>query len=496
MIDPTKLPPAVQRALLDEDTRRSLLTYHRRAFAISHGGQSIMLAPYIDAMCHAVQQVGLGNVTRQIITVPPRHGKSEITCASFGSWMLGQDPTIKIMVASYGLELSGPQIANARRLIGTADYARVFPKTKIQRGKDRGDVFGTTAGGEMRAVSQGGAVTGHGADILIVDDLSKADEALTPAGRAKAITFYTNTLPSRFDNPMDGRIIVIQQRLHEYDLVGFLLGVPGFQHLNLPAIAEEDQTIPLTGGQVWHRKKGELLHPERISLEYLNEQRLIMGPRGYGAQYQQNPIASDGSLIHLEWFGQYETEKHRLNYHKMVQSWDPAITQGRYSDYSVGMTWGYQHGKWYLLDLIREKLEFPALRQRMIDWHVHWKADALIIEGASIGHALWAEAKRAGLPGTVICPTPKLSKVDRLAARTAQLATGDYHLPVSAPWLTDLRHELVAFPDGAHDDQVDALTQFLEFVFDRPRWPTATYDALGRKTDPIIRSTRRPLGYG
>lgn len=493
---PPDLPPKVRRAILDEMIRRSVLLYHQHVgFPGMHGGRSPVMSPYIDAICHALEQVAQGNISRLIITVPPRHGKSEITAASFGSWMFGNDPTLKIMVASYGIELAGPQVANARRLIGSPGYKRLFPATKVQRGKDRIDIFGTTAGGEFRAVSQGGAATGFGADILIVDDLSKADEALTLAGREKAITFYRNSLPSRFDNPADGRVIIIQQRLHEEDLVGFLLGVGGFYHLNLPAVAEYDEVIPLTGGREWRRKKGDLLDPVRFPQFYLDQQRLLMGNRYYGAQYQQDPIVADGALIKWEWFGQYERVKHRLNYQKIVQSWDPAITERINSDYSVGQTWGHQNGQWYLLDQIREKLPFPRLRERMIEWHRQWKADALIIEGVSVGLSLWQEMKRAELPGLTICPSPKGSKEDRLAACSTQLETGDYHLPQSAPWLPDFRRELLAFPDGKNDDQVDAMVQFLEFVYDRPSWVRATYGRDGRRNDPIIRKSRNRSVY-
>ncbi|ATE66199.1 phage terminase large subunit [Rhizorhabdus dicambivorans] len=493
---PPVISPRVVRAIADELNRRSLLYYHKNlGFPVLHGGQPPVMAPYIEAICYVLQELAEGRIKRLIITVPPRHGKSEITAASFGSWMFGQDPSLKIMLASYGIELSGPQVANAKAIIASDRFRRIFPRTRIKRGMNRADVFGTTAGGEFRAVSQGGAATGFGADILIVDDLSKADEALTFAGREKAITFYRNSLPSRFDNPADGRVIVIQQRLHEEDLVGFLLDVGGFYHLNLPAMAEFDEVIPLSGGREWYRRKGDLLDPIRFPQSYLDHQRLLMGNRFYAAQYQQDPIASDGSLIKWAWFGQYSRVKNRSYYLKIVQSWDPAITERIHSDYSVGQTWGYRDGKWYLLDLIRAKLEYPRLRERVLEWHRQWRADALLIEGVSIGLSLAQDMRREMLPGKIVSETPRGSKQDRLASRSAQLETGDYLLPEAAPWLADFRRELLAFPDGRHDDQVDAMVQFLEFVYDRPSWVRATYGPDGRRTDPIIRSSLRRRSY-
>ncbi len=221
--DVRALDPARQTRIVDELCRRSLLAFHMRAFAIGHPDQRLVMAPYIDAMCHQLERVHQGECKRLIVTVPPRHGKSEMASVSFPAWALGHDPSLKFMIVSYGLELSRLHAEKARTLVGDARYQRLFPGTHVPRGKDKSHVFGTTAGGEWRAISTGGAVTGFGANILIIDDLHKADEALTPLGREAAIQFYQNSLLSRFDDPANARIIVIQQRLHEEDIVGWLL---------------------------------------------------------------------------------------------------------------------------------------------------------------------------------------------------------------------------------------------------------------------------------
>ncbi|OYZ86408.1 MAG: hypothetical protein B7Y00_06465 [Sphingomonadales bacterium 17-56-6] len=312
--------------------------------------------------------------------------------------------------------------------------------------------------------------------------------------RESAILTFKSTFFSRFDNLADGRIIIVQQRLHEDDLVGWALRHGDWHHLNLPAVAEEDQSIALPRGKIWHRKKGDLLAPNRVPLSYLEEQKLIMGNRLYNAQYQQNPAVAEGSLIDMQWFGQYDETPKRSFFHKIVQSWDPAATDHITSDYSVGMTWGFRDGQWYLLDLIRIKAGFNDVLERTIAWHRRWKADSLIIEGASIGYALYEQVKKAKLPGIIRCPTPRFSKQDRLAGRTAQLATGDYLLPASAPWLPAFRHELLAFPDGRNDDQVDAMVQFLEFVFSSSQWVERQYDSTGRPIRPL-RPERRPRYY-
>lgn len=489
-----KPSPDVRRALYDELLRRSLGHFHSEAFSILHGGEQIEPGPYIEAMVHVLEQVARGDIKRLIITLPPRHGKSELVSGSFGAWLMGNDPTVKVTVASYGMDLARPLVDKARTIMRDPKYRQLFPQTQIQQGKDKAELFATTNGGEFRAATRAGAMTGLGTHFLIVDDFQKAAEALSLVERESAILTFKSTFFSRFDNLADGRIIIVQQRLHEDDLVGWALRHGNWHHLNLPAVAEEDQTIPLPRGKIWCRKKGDLLAPKRVPLSYLEEQKLIMGSRLYNAQYQQNPAVAEGSLIDMQWFGQYDEAPQRSFFHKIVQSWDPAITERITSDYSVGMTWGFRDAEWYLLDLIRIQAGFNNVLERTIAWHRQWKADALIIEGASIGHALYEQVQKAKLPGIIRCPTPRFSKQDRLAGRTAQLATGDYLLPASAPWLPALRHELLAFPDGRNDDQVDAMVQFLEFVFSSSQWIERQYDSTGRPMRPS-RPERRPRYY-
>lgn len=493
MTSSSPLSPEARRALYDELLRRSLGHFHAEAFSLLHG-QQLEPGPHIDAMVHVLEQVALGTIKRLIITLPPRQGKSELVSGSFGAWLLGNDPAAKVTVASYGQHLATPLVDKTRSIMRSERYRQLFAQSRIKAGKDRAELFGTTKGGEVRAATRAGAMTGLGTHFLILDDFQKAAEALSAAERENAINTFKSTFFTRFDNLADGRIIIVQQRLHEDDLVGWASRHGNWHHLNLPAVAEEDQTIPLSRGQVWHRKKGEILH-SRLTFEYLEEQKLLMGLPMYNAQYQQNPGVAEGSLIDWQWFGQYDEQPPRRFFHRIVQSWDPAITERITSDYSVGMTWGYRDGEWYLLDLIRVQAAFTKLLERVIGWHRQWRADALVIEGVSIGHALYEQVRAAQLPGIIRCPTPRHSKQDRLAGCTAQLATGDYLLPASADWLPALRHELLAFPEGRNDDQVDAMVQFLEFAFSNGRWADTQYDSRGRPLRPM-RPERRSPYYG
>ena len=370
------------------------------------------------------------------------------------------------------------------------EYHRLFPATRIERGKDTSEFFATTKGGSVRAVSKDGAVTGLGTHFLIVDDFHKADDSNSPGELESAVEAFKSSFVNRFDNLADSRMVIVQQRLHESDLVGWAVRTGQWHQLLLPAYAEQNEVIPLSRGRVWNRTKGDVLAPKLMPASAIEEARANMGPRYFNAQFQGNPVSADGATIDLNWFGQYDEDHPRRFFHKMVQSWDPAISDRLTADYSVGQTWGFRDGRWYLLDLIRIQVTFNKLCDQICAWHNRWKADVLLIEGGSYGEAIWDVCKKKRrLPGKILAPTPgNVSKEDRLAAQTVLLETGDFLLPASAPWLPALRHELLAFPQGRNDDQVDAMVQFLQFVNGNTRWIQTEYDAKGRP----IRRPRPP----
>ena len=186
-------------------------------------------------------------------------------------------------------------------------YKRAFRHTRLSKRQNTADAFHTTMGGSRKAVSLGGAVTGHGADYIIIDDLLKAQDAASEVELERAQNFIEGTLLSRFDKPAEGRVAMIAQRLHELDPPGYLLKKGTYRHLNLPAIAEQDERIALPRGETHLRKAGKALFPKNLPLSTLNEMRKEMGAAAFNCQYQQNPIAPDGSPLRWEWFGSYDT---------------------------------------------------------------------------------------------------------------------------------------------------------------------------------------------
>src|SRR4051812_16973477 len=243
----------------------------RAGLSIFTPAQPFLPSKHVQAMCHVLEKVARGITTRQLITVPPRHGKSICTAVCLAAWILGHDPSKKIIVASYGGDLASKHARDFRAIVTSDWYQRLFPRMRLAPGGNRLDEQVTTLQGGRKAVSLGGAVTGFGADLIIIDDLTKAADAISPIERQRAKDYYEQTLLSRLNKKAEGQVVVIQQRLHEDDLPGYLIETGQYAHLNLPAIAIANEAIPIGLGKVWRRIKDEALCPEREPLDALHK---------------------------------------------------------------------------------------------------------------------------------------------------------------------------------------------------------------------------------
>lgn len=456
-------------AHLEALQRQRFQVFLRRAFAELHPGQEFVPNWHIDAMCETLQAVYEGRITRLVITIPPRSLKSVCASIAFPAWALCRDPAMKIMTVSYGERLARDQMELFRMLMASGWYQHLSPCTQISSLTNRASEIRTTAGGGRWAISRGGAATGFGADIIVVDDPMKADEAYSETERANTIGFFENTLLSRLNDQRTGRIIVLQQRLHEADLVGHLLATGRYHHLNLPAIAETTEIHDIGFGRTHTRRIGEALFPERVPVETLERMRTEMGNHVFEAQYQQNPIPPGGAIVHADWFSnRYDACPERRAFSRVVQSWDLGTSDQPNSDFTVGLTFGYLDRHWFLLDVFRRRMELPDVRTNIIRLQKEWQADKVIIEdvGSSIG-VLQDLRRPKGGRAIYIGHTPKASKEERLRGQTPKLADGLIRLPADAPWVSDFINELVGFPYARHDDQVDALSQFLENISER-----------------------------
>jgi hypothetical protein len=240
--------------VLAELLRSDLYSFVWKAFETLHPGESFIAAKHVEAICWHLQQVAEGRIRRLLITVPPRHLKSICTSVGFAAWMLGRNPALKLLVASYGHDLAAKHARDFRTVVEAPWCKQVFPRLLAHPQRNTESEFMTTARGLHKAVSLGGAVTGHGADILIIDDMLKADDARSETERRHVHDFYEQTLFSRLNDKRNGAIIAIQQRLHEDDLAGYLLAKGNFTHLELKAIAEEDEEHALGERRVYRRR--------------------------------------------------------------------------------------------------------------------------------------------------------------------------------------------------------------------------------------------------
>lgn len=463
-----------------------------KVFETLHPGEPpLVMAWYLRAICHALLEALEENEKRLVITVPPRHLKSIAASVALVAWALGHNPRAKIMVASYSQDLARQHSHLTRLVMQSEWYRRDFPRTRISDTCNRALELETTAGGVRKAVSVGGSITGFGADLIIVDDCMKADEARSPVVRQELRSWYDGTLLSRLNDKASGRIISLQQRLHEDDLPAYLLE-KGYHHLNLPATAEKEEWIPIGPDDEYFRQVGDLLNPDREDKATLEQLRCDLGPVVFSAQYQQEPIAAEGNMIRLEWFGTYKEAPPRYCFTKIVQSWDTGMTSAPTSDYSVCTTWGFEREqrKWYLLDVFRKRLDFPDLKQAVIDLRNRYRADKVIMEQAGSGFALCQDL-RATKSIRLLMVKPVASKEERFNGCLGEVEAGHFLLPSEAPWLQAFKHELRAFPEGKYDDQVDSFSQFVQFQMRNWKWLLEERNEKGRLKDRV-RLKQRP----
>jgi predicted phage terminase large subunit-like protein len=325
-------------------------------------------------------------------------------------------------------------------------------------------------------------LTGRGADVIILDDPLKPDDALSEPKRKAVNDWYDNTLLSRLNNKEQGVIIIVMQRLHQDDLVGHVLEQGGWEVLSFPAIAQADETWEIEtffGRRRFQRRAGEALHPERESLETLAAIRSNMGEYNFSSQYQQSPIPVGGAMVKTEWLRYYDPDGELPAFSHIVQSWDTANKAGELNDYSVCTTWGvHERRTYYLLDVYRRRLDFPALKKAAIEQQEKHNATLVLVEDKASGTQLIQELQNDGM--YFVKPaenSPGTDKVVRLHTQTVAFESGHVLLPKRAPWLSAYLEELLAFPGSKFDDQVDSTSQALEY-FTRVLRKLTIYDVL------------------
>ncbi len=476
-----------RQRLLDAILRTNLYAFTQKCFHTLLAGVEYKKNWHVEAICWQLERVARHDSRRLLVTVPPRHLKSVCASVALPAWLMGREPSMKILVASYADDLAAKHSRDFRMIVEADWYLDLFPHMRRKGRKNTETDFENSEGGHRKAVSLAGSVTGFGADILIIDDIMKAQAASSDIERQRVKDFYQQTLYSRLNDKKTGRIMAIQQRLCEDDIAGYLLEKGGFDHLNLPSIAQESQVIELYGGRKYERKVGELLFEENEPKTVLDEIRREIGNYAFSAQYLQNPTPLDGARVKWDKIKTYSGDADYKRYQLIVQSWDTGLTADVTSDYSVCLTWGFREGIWDLIDIYRARLDYGDLKSRIIALRNKFNAGKVIMENAGSGKLLIREFRNEKL-GRLESFTPKVDKETRFEAQLAKLESGNYRLPEEAPFMSDFKRELSAFPNGKYDDQVDALSQFLEWSGSRRKSAALNRDpATGR----IRRRARR-----
>lgn len=452
----------------DAVLRQDLSSFIAKCFQTLNPATTYLPNWHIDLIAEYLQACMRGEIKRLVIAMPPRALKSVSVSVAWPAWVLGHNPSQRVMAASYAASLSVKHSVDCRHILQAPWYRALFPATVLTRDQNTKHKFMTTKHGFRFATSVGASAIGEGGDILIVDDPMNPVQALSSAAREQVFEWFRHSFLTRLNNKETGCVVVVMQRLHPDDLVGQLLesGVGGWEVLSLPAISEEDCAFRF-GGVHYLRKAGEALHTAREGAARLRQLKQELGSHVFSAQYQQSPQRIEGALIMRHWFQHYD-EVESEGVIRIVQSWDTAIKAGANHDASVCATWAEAVSGYYLLDMAVMRLEYPALKQAIVRLAERFRPHVVLLEDAGSGQSLLQDLRRESqLP--LIGVRPHLDKVTRLAAVSALVESGRVWLPRRAAWLADFESELYSFPAGKHDDQVDAFSQYLNWVREKSR---------------------------
>jgi predicted phage terminase large subunit-like protein len=411
-------------------------------------------------MAAAFEKVARGECKRLIINMPPRHTKSEFASYLLPAWFLGKFPKKKIIETAHTAELAVGFGRKVRNLVDSDVYKAIFPGVGLQSDSKAAGRWATNQGGDYFAIGVGGAVTGKGADILIIDDPHSEQEAAlsesNPEVYDKTYEWYTSGPRQRLQP--GGSIIVVMTRWSKKDLTGQVLKSAALRSgeewevINFPAILPDG--IPL-----W---------PEFWSLKELEALKNELPNAKWQAQYMQEPTSDVSAIIKREWWKQWEDEDPPYC-EFLIQSWDTAFLKTQRSDYSACTTWGVFYrpndrgvdvANIILLNSFKRRMEFPELKQMAFEHYKEWEPDSIIVEAKASGAPLVFELRAMGIPVQEYTPSKGNDKIARLNACADLFASGRVWVPCTA-WAEELVEEVASFPSGEHDDLVDSMSQAL-----------------------------------
>jgi len=449
--------------VLQATARTSFSAFVYLAFSVLHPGRRLDPSWHIDTICWHVQKMSEGKAPpRCVINLQPRSLKSFTLSVCLPAWLLGKNPSAKIICISYSGELAAKLSRDCRALTTSDFFRRLFPETRLNPQKSTESEFETTKRGYRLATSVGGTLTGRGGEWLILDDPVKAEEGASPTARASVNEWFKVSAISRLDNQLQDKIIVTQQRLHEEDLSGLLIR-SGWHSLSVRAIATEDRTFEIGPDKFYTMKTGDILQPDRMNQETLDGLRELIGQHDFEAMYQQNPLPDDGVHLLRDYFKPSDGLDPNV-WCCRVLSVDPAAKKGAQHDFTAITIWDASRKGYHLVHATKGRwniIESVAHIAKLIgEFHVK----CVIVEDTSSGTGvldlLKAEFKTVEFSGT----SPTQDKYRRLLKVSGKIESGKVTIARDAAWANEFLDEVVNFPRPRHDDYVDSLIQFLEWT--------------------------------
>jgi predicted phage terminase large subunit-like protein len=459
------LPPAVQQKvgqLIAEARKVKTHELAKEDFMayVNYVWPSFIHGRHHVKMAAAFERVANGTVKRLIINMPPRHTKSEFASYLLPAWFLGKFPNKKIIQTSHTAELAVGFGRKVRNLVDSDVYKDLFPDVALQSDSKAAGRWATNHGGDYFAIGVGGAVTGKGADLLIIDDPHSEQEAAlsesNPEIYDKTYEWYTSGPRQRLQP--GGAIVIVMTRWSKKDLTGQVIKAAAqrsgeeWEVIDFPAILPSGKPL---WPEFWSKLELEALKAELPAGKWM-------------AQYMQQPTSDVSAIIKREWWQVWEHDT-PPQCEFLIQSWDTAFLKTERSDYSACTTWGvfYQpddtgleQPNIILLNAFKERMEFPELKQRAYAEYKEWDPDALIVEAKAAGSPLIFELRAMGIPVQEFTPSRGNDKIARLNAVADIFASGRVWVP-NTSWAEELVEEVASFPSGEHDDMVDSMSQAL-----------------------------------
>ena len=409
--------------------------------------------PHHRHIAEKFNKLASGEITRLIVNMPPRHTKSEFASYLLPAWMVGRDPKLKIIQATHTGELAVRFGRKAKNLIDSEDYGKIF-KTRLQEDSKAAGRWETAQGGEYFAAGVGGAITGRGADLLIIDDPHSEQDALSPTAMESAYEWYTSGPRQRLQP--GAKIVLVMTRWSTKDLTGKLIAhqkeakSDQWDVVEFPAIMD-------------HGTNPKPVWPQYWKLEELEKVKATLPVGKWNAQWMQHPTSEEGAIIKREWWMKYDHEEIPPLHH-VIQSYDTAFLKKETADYSAITTWGVFYPDedsapaLLLLDAIKGRYEFPELRRLALEQYKYWQPESVIIEAKASGLPLTYELRQMDIPVVNFTPSKGNDKHARVNAVAPLFESGMIYAP-EQKFAEEVIEECASFPFGDHDDLVDSTTQ-------------------------------------